>query len=141
MFGKTEKYENDVSKERFKELTDSKPFCFALICLFCFYFSAMPSFSFWDFLPSEIQDYILHLAKVQSTLEVAWRNGHSCSLYRGPRNVKAKWGLGPVFVTGCPRQQIYGSHYDMELGIYTAAYLGSSEDEALSRMNHVKSFI
>lgn len=52
--------------------------------------------SIWDFLPTEIQDYILHLAKAQNTLEVAMRNGHKCSLYTGPKNVKGKWGLEPV---------------------------------------------
>lgn len=53
--------------------------------------------------------------------------------------VREEWGLGPVFVTCC--QAIFGVYFDYEMMKSRCAFLCRSEEIALDRINHVKSFI
>jgi len=52
--------------------------------------------------------------------------------------LKQAWGLGSVWASCCGA--IYGMYYDMETTLYLPMYLGDNYDEALNRVNHVKSF-
>ena len=56
---------------------------------------------------------------------------------KGP--LKDAWGLGSVWVTCC--RKYYGMHYDDETTAYQPMFLGNSEEQAMSRVNHVKSFL
>ena len=55
------------------------------------------------------------------------------------RPLRNAWGLGSVWVTCCGA--IYGMHYDDETKTYQPMFLGDCEAQALSRINHVKSFL
>ena len=55
---------------------------------------------------------------------------------RGP--LKEAWGLGSVYVTCCG--VVYGMYYDKETDKYDFMFLGNDQDQAMSRVNHVKSF-
>ena len=56
---------------------------------------------------------------------------------KGP--IKDAWGIGSVWVTCC--RAYYGLHLNRETSICTPIFLGNNEKQALSRMNHVKSFL
>ena len=53
--------------------------------------------------------------------------------------LKDAWGLGSVWVTCC--HAYYGMYYNDETTAYQPMYLGDCEQQALSRVNHVKSFL
>ena len=53
--------------------------------------------------------------------------------------LKQAWGLGSVWASCCGA--IYGMYYDMETTLYLPMYLGDNYEEALNRVNHVKSFL
>ena len=48
------------------------------------------------------------------------------------------WGLGRI-VQNC--LGIHGEYVDWETGLSQTVLLGHSQDEAIKRMNHVKSFL
>jgi len=56
---------------------------------------------------------------------------------KGP--LKEAWGLGSVWVTCCGA--IYGMYYNDETTRYDPIFLGNHYEEAMSRVNHVKSFL
>ena len=56
---------------------------------------------------------------------------------KGP--LRDAWGLGSVWVTCCAAY--YGMYYDVETTAYQPVFLGRSEEEAIGRVNHVKSFL
>ena len=56
---------------------------------------------------------------------------------KGP--LKDAWGLGSVWVTCC--HAYYGMYYDDETTTYQPIFLGDCEEQALSRVKHVKSFL
>ena len=56
---------------------------------------------------------------------------------QGP--LKKAWRLGSVWVTCCG--VVYGMYYDVERAKYDFVFLGNSEEQAMSCVNHVKSFL
>ena len=68
------------------------------------------------------------------------RNGTHTKFIRalsGP--LRKEWGLGCVYATCCG--VVYGMYYNVETNCYEPVFLGNNYDQALSRVNHVKSFI
>ena len=55
---------------------------------------------------------------------------------KGP--LRDAWGLGSVWVTCC--HAYYGMYYNDETTAYNPMFLGGSEEQAMWRVNHVKSF-
>ena len=53
--------------------------------------------------------------------------------------VQKLWAIGPVFMGNC--HTIHQSYTDDEDGRVKTVLLGKSEDIAMARMNHVKSFL
>ena len=49
------------------------------------------------------------------------------------------WGLGMVIVTRDGR--IMGRYFDIEINLHRSMFLGDSYSQAMSRINHVKSFL
>ena len=56
---------------------------------------------------------------------------------KGP--IKEAWGLGSVWITNYGAY--HGMYHDFETERYTHMFLGNTQHQALSRMNHVKSFL
>ena len=56
---------------------------------------------------------------------------------KGP--LKDVWGIGSVWVTCC--HAYYGLYLNRETATSTPIFLGNNEKQALSRMNHVESFL
>ena len=57
---------------------------------------------------------------------------------KGP--LKDAWSKeGSVWVTCCATY--YGMYYDKDTTAYQAVFLGQSEEEAIARVDHFKSFI
>ena len=56
---------------------------------------------------------------------------------KGP--LKDAWGIGSVWVTCC--RAYYGLHLNRETATCIPIFLGNGEKQALSRVNHVKSFL
>ena len=52
--------------------------------------------------------------------------------------LREAWGLGCVWETCC--KAIYGMYPNYETSRYEAVFLGNHYEEAMSRVNHVKSF-
>ena len=74
----------------------------------------------------------------QPLLEL-WERDHTERLIypvKGP--LRDAWGLGSVWVTCCAAY--YGMYYNEETTAYQPVFLGRSEEEAIARSNHVKSF-
>jgi len=53
--------------------------------------------------------------------------------------LREAWGLGSVYATCCGA--IYGTYHNKETARYDPVFLGNHYDEALNRVNHVKSFL
>ena len=53
--------------------------------------------------------------------------------------LKEVWGLGSVWVTN--RGSYYGLYHDYETGECHRMFLGNTQHQAFSRLNHVKSFL
>ena len=68
------------------------------------------------------------------------RNGtHDKSIRPVNGQLREAWGLGCVWKTCCGA--IYGMYPNYETSRYEAIFLGNHVEEALSRVNHVKSFL
>ena len=75
----------------------------------------------------------------QPLLELREQGHHEKFIHPIQGPLKFAWGLGSVWVTCC--HAYYGKHYDDETTEYKPMYLGDCEEQAMSRVNHVKSFI
>jgi len=62
-----------------------------------------------------------------------------CSEFYLNLKLREAWGLGMVRERRGGR--ILGKYYDIESALYKSRSLGNSYDQAMSRLNHVKSFI
>ena len=56
---------------------------------------------------------------------------------KGP--LRDAWGMGSVWVTCC--HAYYGMYYNDETTAYQPMYFSDNKQQAMSRVNHVKSFI
>ena len=75
----------------------------------------------------------------QSLFELGERGHHEKMVHPIQGPLREAWGLGSVWVTCC--NKYHGMYYDIETKIYKPMYLGDSEEQALARVNHIKSFL
>ena len=105
--------------------------------------------SHWDRLPPEVQDYILELKRNQEKLDEARKDlmfslCHEIQLYV---SLKTAWGLGKITWTFDPciceayKHLKFTGHYTDEENVKRTMYLGHGYQQALARVNHVKSFL
>ena len=103
--------------------------------------------SYWDMLPPEVQDYILELKRSQEKLEMNRKDlmtalGHELKLYLA---LKTAWGLGTIKwkVDKCKAHEFLNitGHYVDEANVKQEMFLGYGYQQALARVNHVKSFL
>ena len=75
----------------------------------------------------------------QPLMELKERDHHEKFIHPIQGPLRYAWGLGSVWVTCC--HAYYGMYYDDETTAYKPIYLGDCEEQALLRVNHVKSFL
>ena len=105
--------------------------------------------SYWDMLPNEIKEYIIQFKKSQESIDEENKERmislcHEIQLYG---LLKSKWGLGHIKCKADPYRCGRYSHLKLTgcyVNEYTdkcEMYLGHGYPQALSRVNHVKSFL
>ena len=105
--------------------------------------------SYWDMLSPEVQEYILEFKESQEEIDEARKElmfslCHEIKLYVA---LKKAWGLGPIKwkVTKCDidrkTHQYINGHYVDEENVKRELFLGNGYQQALARVNHVKSFL
>ena len=105
--------------------------------------------SYWDMLSPEVQEYILEFKKSQEKIDEDRRDlmfslCHELQLYV---SLKRQWGLEPIKleVDHCKCQAYkhlkLSGHYVDEENVKRVMYLGHGYQQALARVNHVKSFL
>lgn len=105
--------------------------------------------SYWDMLPQEMQEYIVQFKRSQENIEEHQKDlmtslHHEIQLYE---QLKARWGLGHIRckVIRCHCKKHFGliisGYYINEENVKRKIYLGHGFQQALSRVNHVKSFL
>ena len=72
-------------------------------------------------------------------MELGERGHHEKMVHPIQGPLREAWGLGSVWVTCC--RKYHGMYYDAVTKVYQPMYLGDSEQQALNRVNHVKSFL
>ena len=104
--------------------------------------------SYWDILSPEIQEYILEFKRSQEKLDEEQKDlmnslFHELKLYV---SLKVAWGLGPIKLQRhqCKREcnnelKITGQY--VEDKVKKDMFLGYGYQQALARVNHVKSFL
>ena len=105
--------------------------------------------SYWDMLPPEVQDYIIELKRSQEKIEEDRRDlmFSLCQETKLYVILKEQWGLGKITwkVDHCRcKEHKYlklSGHYLDEENVKKQMYLGHGYQQALSRVNHVKSFL
>ena len=120
--------------------------------------------SYWDMLPKEIQEYIVHLKIEQQKMEEEKKERMKslCEEIKLYGELKAKWRLGHIKCRPdheCKKYEMYDhvkyglvkcnkdSHLEIvgqyvnESNVKCEMYLGHGFQQALSRVNHVKSFL
>ena len=75
----------------------------------------------------------------QPLLELREQGHHEKFVHPIKEPLKDAWGLGSVWVTCC--RAYYGMYYDEETAAHNPMYLSDCEEQAMSRVNHVKSFL
>ena len=104
--------------------------------------------SYWDMLPPEVQDYINELKRNQEKLDEERKDlmfslCHEIKLYV---SLKQQWGLGPIQLgrhhckRECNNELKITGHY-VEDNVKKNMFLGYGYQQALARVNHVKSFL
>ena len=105
--------------------------------------------SYWDMLPPEVQDYINELKRSQEKLDEEHKDlmFSLCQEIHLYVSLKTAWGLGPIKMEVDPcKCQTYkhlklSGHYVDEENVKRVMYLGHGYQQALARVNHVKSFL
>ena len=105
--------------------------------------------SYWDMLSPEVQGYILEFKQSQEKIEqdqkdLMYSLCHELQLFV---KLKTAWGLGPIKLHRhqCKRECSNGlkisGHYVDEDKVEQTMFLGYGYQQALARVNHVKSFL
>ena len=120
--------------------------------------------SYWDMLPKEIQEYIVHLKIEQQKMEEEKKERMKslCEEIKLYGELKAKWRLGHIKCRidhECKKYETYDyvkygqvrgdkdsnleivGQYVNEENVKCEMYLGHGYRQALTRVNHVKSFL
>ena len=107
--------------------------------------------SYWDMLPNEIQDYIVQLKISQEKIDEKMKE-KLARLYQEKKDYQqlhAMWALGPIEVerhekcSVCHQHHMRAVHgfYLDEYHVMQKIFLGFDFKQAMSRVNHVKSFL
>jgi len=107
--------------------------------------------SYWDMLPEEVQMYIVNLKLKQEYLDALKREQWKkvCKEIEQYGELKATWGLGSIRIFKCgiclPRKNcimsgVWGYYFD-DCNAKKKRFLGDTFEQALKRVNHVKSFL
>jgi len=75
----------------------------------------------------------------QPILELSKNGTHDKFVHAVSGPLREAWGLGSVYATCCGA--IYGTYHNKETARNDPVFLGNHYDEALKRVNHVKSFL
>ena len=105
--------------------------------------------SYWDMLSPEVQEYILEFKQSQEEIDEARKElmfslCHELKLYVA---LKTAWGLGPIKLhrhqckRECDNELKIMGHYVNEDKVKQDMFLGYGYQQALNRVNHVKSFL
>ena len=105
--------------------------------------------SYWDMLSPEVQEYILDFKQSQEEIDEARKElmfslCHELQLYVA---LKTAWGLGPIKLhrheckNQCGNGLKISGHYVDEDKVKQDMFLGYGYQQALNRVNHVKSFL
>ena len=105
--------------------------------------------SYWDMLPPEVQDYINELKRNQEKLDEEQKDlmNSLCHELKSYVSLKVAWGLGPLKVQRheckreCNNELKISGYYVDELNVKRDMFLGYGYQQALARVNHVKSFL
>jgi len=102
--------------------------------------------SYWDMLPEEVQMYIVNLKLKQEYLDELKRKQWKkvCKEIEQYSELKAEWGLGSIRFYKCECgycdfRGMWGYYRDGN--VERKRFLGRDFNEALGRVNHVKSFL
>ena len=89
--------------------------------------------SYWEMLSPEVQEYILMFKRNQQKIDEERNDRMKKSIeeIKLYEQLKAKWGLGQVT---CEEGNVYGYCDNRKM------FLGCNFEQAMSRVNHVKSF-
>ena len=105
--------------------------------------------SYWDWLPLELQVYVLKLRDGQALIDrrESPANRDLCVEIEQYGQLKETWGLGFVHLCQCKivgngrnKMEFWGWYRD-DWNVKRASFLGSDLKEALGRVNHVKSLL
>ena len=107
--------------------------------------------SYWGMLPKEIKDYIVQLKISQEKIDEKMKEklARLCKEKNDFQQLHAMWALGPIEVqrhdkcTVCHHQHmraVRGFYVD-ENHVMQKIFLGFDLKQAMSRVNHVKSFL
>ena len=107
--------------------------------------------SYWDMLPKEIKDYIVQLKINQEKIDEKMKEklARLCKEKKDFQQLHAMWARGPIKVerhdkcTICHHQHMRAVHgcYIDENKNMQEIFLGFDFKQAMSRVNHVKSFL
>ena len=107
--------------------------------------------SYWDMLPEELQMYIVKLKLKQEYWDQLRREQWKkvCKDIEQYGELKAAWALGPIRFYKCgyclPRKNClmsgFWGYYRDECNAQRKRFLGRDFEQALERVNHVKSFL
>ena len=100
--------------------------------------------SYWDMLPEEVQMYIVNLKLKQEYLDELRREQWKkvCKEIEQYGELKATWGLGSICLPrkNCIMSGVWGYYFD-DCNAKKKRFLGDTFEQALKRVNHVKSFL
>ena len=107
--------------------------------------------SYWDMLPKEMQEYIVSFKTNQEKIDEKMKEklARLCKEKKDLQQLRAMWALGPIKVqrhekcTVCHHQHLRAVHgcYIDEYKNMQEIFLGFDFKQAMSRVNHVKSFL
>jgi len=75
----------------------------------------------------------------QPILELSRKGTHDKFVRAISGPLREAWGLGWVYATCC--KVIYGMYHNVVTDCYEPVFLGNRYEQALNRVNHVKSFL
>ena len=105
--------------------------------------------SYWDWLPLEMQVYVLKLRDGQALIErrESPASRDLCVEIEQYGELKEKWGLGFVHLCRCKivgngrhKMEFWGWYRD-ESNVKRAQFLGDHLEQALGRVDHIKSLL
>ena len=103
--------------------------------------------SYWDMLPEEVQMYIVKLKMKQEYCDQLKREKWKkvCNEIEQYAELKVTWGLGSIRLNKCQCgycdfRGMWGYYRD-ECNVEKKMFLGGDCEQALKRVNHVKSFL